>query len=227
MSDRAVVLLSGGQDSTTCLFWARARWPALHAVSLDYGQAHASELQAAAAVAARAGCASHVVLGVQAFAQLADSSLTGGAQRDGWEGRYVDEGAALPSSYVPGRNLLMLTLAAARAAQVGAHDVVTGVCQTDYSGYPDCRGEFVDAAQRAAELALPASCRPLRVHAPLLSLTKAETVRLAAAIPGCMEALSLTVTCYRGLRPGCGSCPACALRARGFAEAGVTDPSTA
>ena len=112
------------------------------------------------------------------------------------------------------------------AVREGARDVVTGTCQTDYSGYPDCRREFVDAFEKALTLAMPSSCGPVRVHTPLMYLTKAETVRLARRLgQGCWDALALSVTCYEGQRPGCGSCPACDLRARGFAEAGEVDPA--
>jgi 7-cyano-7-deazaguanine synthase len=220
----AVVLLSGGQDSTTCLFWARQRWGVVHAVSVNYGQRHASELQAAREIALLGGCASHITLDVEAFSQLAGSSLVAPGDVTA-VGGYIDHGHALPSTYVPGRNLVLATLGAARCAAVRASHLILGVCQTDFSGYPDCREEFVKAAELAVNLALPESCRPLEVHAPLMHLTKAEEVLLATKLPGCMGALALSVTCYRGERPGCGACPACLLRARGFAEAGVVDPA--
>ena len=222
--NKAIVLLSGGQDSTTCLYWPRARWSELHAVSIRYGQRHAVELDAARKVGELAGVASHLVLDLPALGQLADSALTGAGDVDS-EGPHTDRGVRLPATFVPGRNVLMLTLAAARAVQVGAHDVVCGVCETDFSGYPDCRGDFLHALAPALELAMPESARPLRLHAPLLALTKADEVRLARELPGCWDALAHTVTCYRGERPGCGACPACRLRARGFAEAGYTDPA--
>ena len=132
----------------------------------------------------------------------------------------------LPTSFVPGRNALLLTLAASFAATLDARDVVTGVCQTDYSGYPDCREEFVTAMQAALNLAMPSSLRPMRLHTPLMHLTKAETVALARRLPGAWDALALSVTCYNGQRPGCEVCPACALRGRGFDEAGEIDPAT-
>jgi len=109
--------------------------------------------------------------------------------------------------------------------QLGAKDIVTGVCQTDYSGYPDCRREFIDAFEKMITLAMPSSVGPMRVHTPLMYLTKAETVRLAGRLPECTEALAHTITCYQGKRPGCGECGACVLRAKGFAEAGRKDPA--
>lgn len=222
---KAIVLFSGGQDSTTCLFWARACFDEIVAVSVFYGQRHRAELRAAQEIAARVGVR-HAVLEAPALGALSDSALVDSTGRiDGSGGRPdATMPGGLPTSFVPGRNAVFLTLAAAVAVKEGARDVVTGTCQTDYSGYPDCRREFVDAQERALSLAMPSSCGPIRVLTPLMWLTKAETVRLARRLPGCWESLALTVTCYEGLRPGCGSCPACVLRARGFAEAGEIDP---
>lgn len=222
----AVVLLSGGQDSTTCLFWALDKFDVVHAVSVDYGQRHRAELDAAAKIAAAAGV-SHTVLQLPALAQLADSDLvktdTTIAGSGGRPDKAMPEG--LPTSFVPGRNLLFLGLASAYAVKVGAGHVVTGVCQTDYSGYPDCRDEFVKALNVAVNLAMSSSC-PVRIHTPLMYLTKRETVELARKLgPRCMTALGLSITCYNGKLPGCGTCPACTLRSAGFAEAGVADPS--
>lgn len=223
---RAVVVLSGGQDSTTCLFWARQRWEGLVAVSFDYGQRHRAELEAARRVAALAGAA-HTVLPLEALAALGGSALVSSAPLQG-EGGFGDAEApaGLPTSFVPGRNLVFLALAGALAVREGARDVVLGVCQADYSGYPDCRESFVRAAEEAINQAMPSSCGPLAVHAPLLHLTKAEAVLLARGLPGCWEALAETVTCYEGKRPGCGACPACGLRRKGFAEAGLEDPAS-
>jgi len=224
---KAVVLFSGGQDSTTCLYWARQYFDKVYAVSVDYGQRHRIELEAAREIVRMAGVG-QVVLALPALAQLADSDLvrekvtfvTVGGRPD----HAMPEG--LPSSFVPGRNAMMLALAAAFAVKVGVRDIVTGVCQTDYSGYPDCRREFVDALELAITLAMPSSAGPLRILTPLMYLTKAETVRLAYRLGDqCWRALALTVTCYNGQRPGCGACPACVLRARGFAEASLSDPA--
>jgi len=221
---KAIVLFSGGQDSTTCLFWARVTFDEVVAVSIFYGQRHRAELKAAQEIAARASIR-HLVLEVPALGSLGGSALVDTTSEIKGSGGYVDAAMlhGLPTSFVPGRNALFLALAAAVAVKEGSSDVVTGTCQTDYSGYPDCRREFIDAQERALTLAMPSSC-PIRILTPLMYLTKAETVRLARRLPGCWEALALSVTCYEGERPGCGACPACALRASGFREASEVDP---
>lgn len=225
---RAVVVLSGGQDSTTCLAWAVREFGRenVHAVSVDYGQRHSAELNAAQEIAEKFGVP-WVILTLEALCDLADSALVDPSRALTWEGGRPDAAMpqGLPSSFVPGRNLLLLSLAASFAVKVGAKELVTGVCQTDYSGYPDCRREFVDALEKALTLAMPSSCGPVVIHTPLMHLTKAETVKLARELPGAWEALALSVTCYEGKRPGCGVCPACVLRAKGFAEAGEPDPA--
>lgn len=222
---KAVVLFSGGQDSTTCLYFAKLLHDSVIAVSVAYGQRHKAELDAAAKIAALAGV-EHRVLDLPVLGQLSDSALVSDAPltaSGGVPDREMPQG--LPTSFVPGRNALLLTLAAAVAVKVGARDIYSGVCQTDYSGYPDCRREFVDALERSLTLAMPSSSGPLRIVTPLMHMTKAETVKLARRVPGCWEALALTLTCYNGARPGCGACPACELRAKGFAEAGEADPA--
>jgi 7-cyano-7-deazaguanine synthase len=211
----ALVLCSGGQDSTTCLAWARRRFAAVHTVAFDYGQRHRIELQAAARIAALAGVRSHRVLTVEALKDLGGSSLTADIPVDA-----ESPADGLPNSFVPGRNLLFLTLAAAWAWQLGVTDLVTGVCQTDYSGYPDCRQDTMDALQAALRAGMAA---PFTIHTPLMHLTKAQTVHLARDEDG-LELLAHSHTCYNGAIPPCGSCPACHLRAKGFAEAGIADP---
>lgn len=223
---KAVVLLSGGQDSTTALFWARIHSDEVIAVSVNYGQRHEAELVAAARIAALARVP-RIVLDVPALKLIGGSALVDIDLELRGEGGIPDAAmpGGLPTSFVPGRNALFLTLAAAVAVREGAQTIVAGVCQTDFSGYPDCRREFIDAMEVALTLAMPSSSGPLRILTPLMYLTKAETVRLARRLPGCLDALALSVTCYQGQRPGCGSCPACELRARGFREAGVADPA--
>jgi 7-cyano-7-deazaguanine synthase len=226
----ALVLLSGGQDSTTCLFWAKERLPGvteLHALNLLYGQRHRSEIVAAAQIAKLAGCASYLSLDVSHLMFGSKSALidqTGDLKGDGGM-RDPEAPNGLPTSFVPGRNLMMLGLAVARAGVVGATHIVTGVCQTDYSGYPDCREQFITAMQGAVAQAWPGDEPVPIIHTPLMHRTKAETVKLARELPGCWEALGKSVTCYLGQRPGCGECPACHLRVKGFAEAGFLDPS--
>lgn len=225
---KAIVLLSGGQDSTTTLYWARKEYGEVAALSFDYGQRHAVELEAGEEIARLAGVPRTVVDVRQAFSAVAGSSaLIDKARPLTADGGFLDREApnGLPSSFVPGRNLIFLSVAASFAVSLGAKVVVTGVCQTDFSGYPDCRDSFVKAMEIAATEAMPSSAGPIRIVAPLMFLTKAETVRLGVEV-GAMEALARSVTCYEGRRPGCGVCPACVIRARGFAEAGVADPAS-
>lgn len=225
MNNSAIVLLSGGQDSTTCLYWALSQFDEVHAVNIVYGQRHATELKAAEKIAKLAGV-SYTKLDLRVLEQIGGSALVGDGELAG-SGGHVDDAMpeGLPTSFVPGRNMLFLATAASFAVRKGARSIVTGVCQTDYSGYPDCREEFVKAMQDAATLAMPSSCGPIEIHTPLMRLTKAETVQMARELDGCWEALAHSVTCYNGEIPGCGTCPACELRAAGFAAAGEEDPA--
>ena len=215
---RALVVLSGGQDSTTCLYWAIDRYGAANVDTLtfDYGQRHRIELECAQRVATHAGV-SNTLLPIDTFAALGGDALTDSdidVQSD------VDTTEGLPNTFVPGRNLVFLTFAAAYAYQRGIGNVVTGVAQTDYSGYPDCREGTITALQHAIRLGMEFD---VTLHTPLMHLSKKETVELARDLGG-LPAMALTHTCYNGEQPPCGECPACVLRARGFAEAGVEDP---
>ena len=215
---RALVVLSGGQDSTTCLYWAIDRFGAanVNTLTFDYGQRHRIELECAHRVAAHAGV-SNTLLPINTFAALGGDALTDSdidVQSD------VDTTEGLPNTFVPGRNLVFLTFAAAYAYQRGIGNVVTGVAQTDYSGYPDCREGTITALQHAIRLGMEFD---VTLHTPLMHLSKKETVELARDLGG-LPAMALTHTCYNGEQPPCGECPACVLRARGFAEAGVEDP---
>ena len=214
--DKALVVLSGGQDSTTCLYWAIRRFghEAVAALTFDYGQRHRVELECAAAVARLAGV-SHECLPIDTFAALGGDALT-----DPEIAVEAAEDGALPSTFVPGRNLIFLTFAAAYAYQRGIRHLVTGVAQTDYSGYPDCRETTIEALQQALRLGMESE---VEIHTPLMHLSKKDTVLLAQEL-GALPAMAYTHTCYNGLRPPCGRCPACELRARGFAEAGIDDP---
>lgn len=224
--NKAVVLLSGGQDSTTCLFWARQQFDQVHAIGIFYGQRHRPELDAARTIAELAGVPFDV-LDAPVLGAIGDSDLVREGTTFGASGGREDSAApgGLPTSFVPGRNAFFLTLAGAVAVKLGAKNIVTGTCQTDYSGYPDCRREFIDAQELALTLAMPSSSGPIKIHTPLMFMTKAETARLAMTLPGCWDALALSMTCYNGQRPGCGTCPACILREKGFAEAGTIDPA--
>ena len=216
MNDNAVVVLSGGQDSTTCLYWALERFGAdkVSALTFDYGQRHRIELQCAADVAKHAGVP-HTVLPIDTFAVLGNSALTDEAVAVAATDR---EG--LPATFVPGRNLVFLTFAAAYCWPRRVRHIVTGVAQTDYSGYPDCRHETIESLARTLELGMEYD---FVIHTPLMDLSKAETVLLAGEL-GALPAMALTHTCYEGRRPPCGECQACRLRAKGFAEAGIDDP---
>ncbi len=211
----AVILLSGGQDSATCLAWAKKRFRQLYAVTIDYGQRHVVELDAAVTIAKRAGV-QQTVIPCDSFRVLGGNALTGSeAVEDG-----VRAEDHLPNTFVPGRNLIFLTLAAAYAYQRGISEIVTGVCQTDYSGYPDCRAETMAALQQSLRTGMAA---PFTIHTPLMHLTKAETVKMITDL-GHLDLLAWSHTCYNGNVPPCGTCPACELRAKGFREAGVPDP---
>jgi len=218
MANKAVVVLSGGQDSTTCLYWALERFGGdrVEALTFDYGQRHRLELDCAGQVAKHAGVA-HTTVPIDTFAALGRNALTDSDIA-------VEEapGDGLPNTFVPGRNLIFLTFAAAFAWQRDIADLVTGVAQTDYSGYPDCRRDTIDALEQSLNLGME---RKFRIHTPLMNLSKKQTVELARDL-GALDAMALTHTCYNGQRPPCGECPACKLRAKGFLEAGVTDPLT-
>ena len=228
--DSAVVLLSGGQDSTTCLFWAKERFGSVHPLTIYYGQRHESEIQAARSIVKLAGIQDHLVLQDSILANLVSSALL---QRTETQSvTEMRENTNLPATFVPGRNLFFATAAAAYAYEIGANHVVLGVCETDYSGYPDCREHTLRTLEQALRYGIwgeePHSAsrkHQLWLHTPLMYKTKAESVQMARELPGCWEALAHTVTCYLGRRPGCGECPACVLRHRGFEEAGEDDPA--
>jgi len=216
--DRALVVLSGGQDSTTCLYWAIERFgkAEVSSITFDYGQKHRIELECARDVAAAAGVP-NVCLPIDTFAALGGDALTDASVAVSDE---ADEDTDLPVTFVPGRNLIFLTFAAAWAYRHDTQHLVTGVAQTDYSGYPDCREETIAALQKAISLGMD---REFTIHTPLMHRSKRETVELAVRLDA-LDAMALTHTCYNGRRPPCGECQACRLRAKGFAEAGVRDP---
>jgi 7-cyano-7-deazaguanine synthase len=218
---RAVVLLSGGLDSYTAAAIARAQRFALCALTIHYGQRHAREVEAARAVAHALGVERHLELDVDLRA-IGGSSLTSDAAvpRD----RDL-KSTDIPSTYVPARNTIFLSLALGWAEVLGAYDIVIGVNALDYSGYPDCRPEFIAAFERLADLATRAGVEGgrFRVHAPLLALGKADIIRRGLELG---LDYGLTHSCYDPLPGGqpCGACDSCALRAQGFREAGVADP---
>lgn len=220
----AVVLLSGGLDSTTVLAFAKREGYAPHAMTFRYGQRHAVEIEAARRVATAMGVAQHVVVDID-LRQWGGSALT--ADVDVPKDRDVDHQAdAIPVTYVPARNTIFLSFALAWAEVLGADAIFIGVNALDYSGYPDCRPEYVAAFEQMANLATAAGVQGtqrLRIHAPLQHLTKAQIVALGHELG---VDYSLTTSCYDPAPDGtaCGHCDACQLRLRGFAEAGSTDP---
>lgn len=220
---KAVVLLSGGLDSYTAAAIARADGFELYALTVRYGQVHSGELEAARRVAGALGVGGHLELAVD-LASIGGSALTGSVPVP--KDRVLTP--AIPPTYVPARNTVLLSLALGWAEVVGSRDLFIGVNAVDYSGYPDCRPEYLEAFERLAALATRAGVegRPTRIHAPLLRLSKADIVRRGAALG---LDYGLTVTCYDpgpGDRP-CGRCDSCRLRARGFEEAGLPDPLSA
>ena len=223
-SPRAVILLSGGLDSSTCLAIARAKGRECHALSFDYGQRHRGELTRARRVAEAMGAASHrvVKLDLAAFggSALTDASIAVPKGRS--LARMAKE---IPVTYVPARNLVLLSVATALAETLGAREVYIGANAIDYSGYPDCRPPFLRAFERVARAGTKAGVegRPLAIRAPLLRLTKAAIIRLGTRLG---VPYGMTQSCYDPVGGrACGRCDACVLRRRGFEEAGVPDPT--
>ena len=222
MASRAVLLLSGGLDSYTAGAIARSDGYDLYALTIRYGQVHARETDAARRIATALGVVRHLELDVP-LSKIGGSALVGDGAIP--KDRPVDAGD-IPSTYVPARNTVFLSLAMAWAEVVGATAIVIGVNALDYSGYPDCRPEYLRAFEQVAALATRAGVggRPLRILAPLLQLTKAGIIRRGLALG---VDYGLTLSCYDPGPDGrpCGHCDSCRLRAKGFADAGVTDPA--
>lgn len=220
---RAVVLLSGGLDSATVLAIARDEGFECHALSFRYGQRHAAELKAAARVAAALGAASHQVLAID-LGRLGGSALTG-PEPVPKNRSDAEMGDGIPATYVPARNTIFLSYALASCEVLGASDIFLGVNAIDYSGYPDCRPDYLTAFEAVARLGTRAGVegKPIRIHAPLLTLGKGDIVRRGLALG---VDFSLTHSCYDPDPDGaaCGACDACRLRLRGFAAAGASDP---
>lgn len=218
--NRAVVLLSGGLDSATTLAIARSSGFDSYALSVHYGQRHAAELDAARRVAAALGAREHRVMGVD-LAGIGGSALT-----DPSVAVPLAAAPGIPVTYVPARNTLLLSLALGWAEVVGAEDIVVGVNAVDYSGYPDCRPEFIEAFQRLATLATKSGVEGGRftIQAPLIKMSKADIIRTGIDLG---VDYSMTVSCYQADDSGraCGKCDSCRLRAAGFADAGVQDPT--
>ncbi|MBC7772698.1 MAG: 7-cyano-7-deazaguanine synthase QueC [Pyrinomonadaceae bacterium] len=239
LTGACVVLLSGGLDSATALAIARQRHTLCHALSIDYGQRHRVELDAAQRVAASIGVAGHVVVpmdlrGIGGSALTSDTAVPKDRSEHDLSHGQDGCGGAIPITYVPARNMVFLSLAMGFAEVVKARDVYIGVNQLDYSGYPDCREEFIRAFEHAAQLGTKAGTedeQAIRIQSPLVHMTKAEIIRLGTSLG---VDFSLTISCYdpvvRSGHPAsqalaCGRCDACQLRRRGFQDAGVADPT--
>lgn len=206
---KAVVVFSGGQDSTTCLFWALERYEEVEAVTFNYGQRHVLELQCASNITKELSIKHHI-LDMSLLNQLAPNALT----RD--DIAIEEKEGQLPTTFVDGRNLLFLSFAAVLAKQAGAQHIVTGVCETDFSGYPDCRDVFIKSLNVTLNLSMDYS---FVIETPLMWLNKAETWELADQLEALDFVREKTLTCYNGIiADGCGECPSCKLRSKGLQE---------
>jgi len=205
--EKAVVVFSGGQDSTTCLFWAKQQFGEVETITFDYGQRHKLEIECAQQIAQELGV-NNTVLDMSLLNQLAPNALTR------TDIAITQEDGQPPSTFVDGRNLLFLSFAAVFAKQKGARHLVTGVCETDFSGYPDCRDAFIKSLDVTLNLAMD---YPFVIHTPLMWLNKAQTWKLADDLGAFTYIREKTLTCYNGIKgDGCGECPACHLRKAGL-----------
>lgn len=208
-NSKAVVVFSGGQDSTTCLFWAKQRFSEIEAITFNYGQRHFAELECAAQITKELSIKHHV-LDMSLLNQLAPNALT----RSDID--IASEEGKLPTTFVDGRNLLFLSFAAILAKQIGAKHIITGVCETDFSGYPDCRDVFIKSLNVTLNLSMDYE---FVIETPLMWLNKAQTWKLADDLGAFEYIRNNTLTCYNGIiADGCGECPACILRKRGLEE---------
>lgn len=225
MFRKCLVILSGGQDSTTCTAIAQKEFDEVHAVTFNYGQRHIIEIQSSIKIAKALGLDSHEIIDLGQGILKGNSPLVSNNEL----GVYKDVGelpGGVEPTFVYGRNILFLTLAANRAAIKGITHLFTGVCEADYAGYFDCRLDFIDAMSKALGEGIYGFSEAFQIHTPLMKLTKAESVLLAKEILGDKfdSVMELTHTCYAGVKGGCGQCHACLIRDRGFKEAGIFDP---
>ncbi|MBR9727254.1 7-cyano-7-deazaguanine synthase QueC [Shewanella intestini] len=212
INSSALVVFSGGQDSTTCLIQALSQYDNVHAITFDYGQRHRQEIDIAKSLAKQLNVASHKVMDVGLLNELAISALT----RDDIPVSNDVMSNGLPNTFVPGRNILFLTLAGIYAYQLGCNVIITGVCETDFSGYPDCRNEFIQSMANSLALGMD---KAIEINTPLMWLDKAQTWALADKYQQLSLVENETLTCYNGIKgKGCGDCPACHLRARGLKD---------
>lgn len=205
-NEKALVVFSGGQDSTTCLFYAKKHFKEVELVTFEYGQRHAKEIEVAKEIAEDQGLKHHV-LDMALLSQLTPNALTS-------HDMTIDSHNDVPNTFVPARNLLFLSFAGALAYQIGAKHLITGVCETDFSGYPDCRDSFIKSMNVTLNLAMD---RDFVIHTPLMWLNKKETWALSDDLGVLDYVRDRTLTCYNGIiAEGCGECPACQLRQRGL-----------
>jgi 7-cyano-7-deazaguanine synthase len=222
---KVMVVLSGGQDSTTCLYWAKKNFDEVHAITFDYGQKHSRELEAAATVAEMAEVTSwhlvHVPAILKGRSPLTNPKVELEQYKDFEE---MDQiiGDRVEKTFVPMRNAFFLTIAANYALELDCFDLVTGVCQQDNANYPDCRQSFIDSQQHTINKAL--GIKNFTIHTPLMFLSKAASIQLAKTLDGCMDALAYSHTAYDGQYPPVGKDHATLLRAQGFLEANTPDP---
>jgi 7-cyano-7-deazaguanine synthase len=219
---KAVVLLSGGLDSATTAAIAKSEGFELYAISFDYGQRHSRELKSAKAIARSLGALDHLVISFD-MTKIGGSALTDNIDvpigRD-----FAEIGQGIPVTYVPARNIIFLAFAVSYAERIGARDIFIGISEVDYSGYPDCRREFVDAFENTANLGTKAGTEDgvrFRIHTPLARLSKGQTIRKGLELG---VDFSMTWSCYLGGQKPCGKCDSCKLRLAGFAQVGMKDP---
>ncbi len=224
---KALVILSGGQDSTTCLYWAKKEFDEVHAVTFDYGQRHSVEVQAARIIARLAGVASHRVIAIRDLLHGTSPLVNPSSELEQYEDHQSLPGG-LEKTFVPMRNQLFITIAANHAYCIGISNLVTGVCQEDFGGYPDCTEAFIHSLTRAIQegtfTGKDGALGSFFIHTPLMYLTKKESVLVAHGLEGCMRALQWSHTAYDGEYPPTGRDHASLLRAKGFEEAGLPDP---
>ncbi|EGQ0324333.1 7-cyano-7-deazaguanine synthase QueC [Staphylococcus pseudintermedius] len=207
-NEKALVVFSGGQDSTTCLFYAKKHFKEVELVTFEYGQRHVKEIEVAKEIAEDQGLKHHV-LDMALLSQLTPNALTS-------HDMTIDSHNDVPNTFVPARNLLFLSFAGALAYQIGAKHLITGVCETDFSGYPDCRDSFIKSMNVTLNLAMD---RDFVIHTPLMWLNKKETWALSDDLGVLDYVRDRTLTCYNGIiAEGCGECPACQLRQRGLEQ---------
>ncbi len=227
-NDKALVIFSGGQDSTTCLVWALKKFKNVSAITFNYKQRHQIEIECAKKIIHYINSnndfkknflwgiapVDHEVIDISFLSDMLKTAMI-----QDLEIKY-DEKTGLPTTFVPGRNILFLTIAATHAYQQEIRHLVAGVCQTDYSGYPDCRDATIKSLQATLKLGMDTD---IIIHTPLMWKTKAETIKIMQKLGG-IELYQFTHTCYKGERPACGECFACKLRLKGFEKVGVKDP---